>query len=93
MHVKPAGKAVIIFAVVGLIGAVAWKSGALDKVPTPVPVTATTAEPVASPPPLDVPLVAVAPVDAPKAPEAQASKTNVTSGSAGMAALLNAGKK
>ena len=36
MAMKPAGKAIIILAIVGAVGAAIWQSGLLDKAPVPV---------------------------------------------------------
>ncbi len=90
MHVKPAGKAAMIFAVVAIIGVGAWKSGVLDKVPTPTPVVVSAPITEASTPEPTTPVAVAAPATVEVAP---APAANVTNGDAGMAALLNAGKK
>ena len=72
MAMKPAGKAIIILAIVGAVGAGVWKSGLLDKAPVPVSVHPTLMpEPAAAAAPAPVAPVAVAPASpAPAAPAA-----------------------
>lgn len=94
MHVKPAGKAAMIFAVVAVIGIGAWKTGILDKVDVP-PVTQAQPQPqprvVVIEPAQPTATAAQQPAN-PQAAEPQPTAT-VTSGDAGMNALLKAGKK
>lgn len=73
MAMKPAGKAIIVLAIVGALGAGIWKSGMLDKVPTAAPVTVIAVEPAMAPstPPTPAPAVQPTPVqEAPKAKDA-----------------------
>lgn len=70
MAMKPAGKAIIILAIVGAAGAAVWQSGLLDKAPVPVSVhPALMPEPTA-PAPVAAPAIAApaAPAQAAPAP-------------------------
>lgn len=91
MAMKPAGKAIIILAILGVVGVSVWKTGLLDKAAPVAAQPSLMPEPAAQVTP--APVVASPAAPAPVAPAATAAVPAVAPAKDAMDALIHEQKK